>query len=172
MLTRILVWNVHRKKKNQRGVSIAYVAKVAFNGTQYRAVLNYYRDPHQWMQKDRESRGSDCTSRQSWWCSERSEYSKRGVKNWSKCLPQKAVMSTLGSLPLFISPHPQLFPHLKALRSLRVTGGHEADERGSKGSRFLFDWTLQHNKRERAVNTGEGEGESAIYSRNRKTGGK
>lgn len=51
MLTNILVRNVPRKKQNL-SVSIAYAAKVAFNRTQYRAVLNYYRDPHQSMQKD------------------------------------------------------------------------------------------------------------------------
>lgn len=33
-------------------MSVAYAAKVAFNGTQYGAVVSYYWDPHQRTQKE------------------------------------------------------------------------------------------------------------------------
>lgn len=56
MLTRELVWCVPGKKK-QLIVSIAYAAELAFNRTQYRAVLNYYRDPLWRMQEEGERVG-------------------------------------------------------------------------------------------------------------------
>lgn len=58
-----------------------------------------------------------------------------GYKSSWKCLPQKAVVSTLNSTP---SLHPLLFPCLKALRRLMATGDLKADKRGNRGSRFVL----------------------------------
>lgn len=89
-------------EKKQLSVSIAYAAEVAFNGTQYRAVLNYYYyylDPHQSTQKDWEVVGGLVARADRRGGTQKGQgTSREGYKSWWKCLPP-AIASTLNTHP-------------------------------------------------------------------------
>lgn len=145
-------------------MSISYAVEVVFKGTQYRAVLNYYRDPHQRKQKDWERVGGLVARADRRGAAQKGQgTASEGHKSWWKCLPQEAIVSTLNSTPsLHVSAPPlNSFESFEASECHRGPRGRwKRKERLQFWLDVLFDRTLQCNKRQWKGNMGEGGGES------------
>lgn len=112
------------EKKKQPSVSIAYAAGVAFNETQYRAKLNYYREPHQRRQKEGERVGGLVARADRRGGAQKGQgTASEGHKSWRKCFPQEAIVSTLNFTPLPPCLHTP--PTLPSFESFEASEGHQ-----------------------------------------------